>query len=322
MNFNIYDYIDVKMNARKEAEFNEQLFQRKYVVQLLNDLVSMIEYENVPEGLDTYFLEMFKLVNGQCAVIRDNDKYIAIPGSFSGEPDAYGIGTRYVGNSLGGGHSFNGEIGKDCIVFKNNHLYSADILNVMEYADLFTQVKISKRLNVIYSRYLPIFGVADTKTKRSLEEVIKQIGIGVPQVAILKDLESIIEGSKSFERLDITDVRNNDMLQYIDKFEDDLLRGFYSYYGHAMNGTTKLAQQSVAEVTNNDSVSAIYPLNRLKCAEESCRRMNELFGTNMTCHFSKAWEVRQNDLTQDIEEAEEEEGGEENDIEGISENEE
>lgn len=307
MKFDIYDYLDGKMSARKEAEFNEELTKRKYAVQLLNDLVSMIEYENVPEGLDTNFLEMFRLVNGQCAVFRKNEKeLVAIPGSFSGEPNEYGIGSRYVGSALGGNFSVDGEIGKDCVVFKNNHLYSSDMLNVLEYADLFTQVKISKRLNVIYSRYLPIFGVADTKTKAALEEVVKQIGIGVPQVAILKDLESIIEGSKSFERLDITDVRNNDMLQYIDKFEDDLLRGFYSYYGHAMNGTTKLAQQSVAEVTNNDSVSAIYPLNRLKCAEEGCKALNKLFGTNMTCHFSKAWEVRQNDLTQDIEEVEKE----------------
>lgn len=293
----------LKTYEKKELEF--EFLKQKYTYQFLNDLCSMLEYENAPDGLEPQYLELYRLLDGQCAVVRDGNKIVPITGGFSGNISTYGIGERYVGTDLGGNITFDGIIGKDCVVFRNNFLMFPDLPNVLEYADMVANVKISKKLNVIYSRYLPLFKAADGKTKDALDLALKNIDKGIPSVMLANDIEQALEGFKSVERIDITEVRNNDMLQYIAKFEDDLMRGFYTYYGHNINTSTKLAQESVKEVTSNESVSAIYPLQRLAWARRGCEELNALFGTNMTVKFSEAWECRHNDLIEDIKESDE-----------------
>lgn len=288
----------LKSTEKKELEL--ELLKSKYTKQFLNDLVSMLEYENVPEGLDTNYLELYRLLDGQCAIVKDGTNFVPISGGFSGDIDYYGLGKRYVGTDLGGNITYDGTIGEDCVVFRNNFLMFPDLPNVLEYADMVANVKISKKLNVIYSRYLPLFKVTDGKTKDALELALRNVDCGKPSIMLASDLEKAIEGLKTVERVDITEVRNNDMLQYIDKFEDDLMRGFYTYYGHNINTSTKLAQESVEEVTSNESVSAIYPLQRLAWARKGCEELNKLFGTNMSVKFSEAWETRHNDLIKDL----------------------
>lgn len=300
---NLYELIEGhKMKERDKKELEFECLKSKYANQFLNDLVSMLEYENVPEGLEPAYIELYRLINGQCALVKDGDKIVPINGGFTGEITHYGLGERYVGTDLGGGVTFDGKIGEDCVVFRNNFLMFPDLPNVLEYADMVANVKISKKLNVIYSRYLPLFKVADQKTKDALNIALRDIDLGKPSIMLANDIERALDGFKSIERIDITEVRNNDMLQYIDKFEDDLMRGFYSYYGHNINTSTKLAQESVKEVTSNESVSAIYPLQRLAWARRGCEELNALFGTNMTVKFSEAWESRHNDLIEDLKE--------------------
>lgn len=305
----INDYLDQFCNAkntRKTKELELKLLTTKYFNQLLIDIMSMLEYENVPEGFNPDYLELFRLMDGKSAVVKNNNDIVPIKGSFSGDIGYYGYGSEFVGTDLGGNISFEGKVDKDCALFKNNALMIPDAMNILEYAEMFAQVKVSKKCNVIFARYLPLFKVANQKTKEALKVALKDIEIGNVGMILGDNIESYIEGIKDIERIDITEVRNNDMLQYIDKFEDDLMRGFYSYYGHSMNVSTKLAQQSVSEVEANESVAAIYPLQRLKYAKMGCEAMNKLFGTNMSVRFSEAWESRHNDLITDIKEGSDE----------------
>ncbi len=47
-----------------------------------------------------------------------------------------------------------------------------------------------------------------------------------------------------------------------------------------------MAQQSVEEINNNNSISMIYPLDKYEMRKKAVDEFNELFGENMTVIFS------------------------------------
>ena len=58
----------------------------------------------------------------------------------------------------------------------------------------------------------------------------------------------------------------------------------------------KIAQQTVDEVTSTDTMSMIYPNQRLKVAKEFCEDVNKKFGLSMSVDFSEAWKRNFTDI--------------------------
>ena len=145
-----------------------------------------------------------------------------------------------------------------------------------------------------------IIAVANQKLKAAVDEVLKDINAGNLKSVLSDDLEKEIEGLKSIDIFNITDVKDVDKIQYLSKYHDDLLRRLYTLGGHAMAGTQKMAQQSAYEVGQNDTIAMIYPMERLDCLKRGFDKVNALFGTNITAKFSEAWQVEKEKIETSI----------------------
>lgn len=296
--------------ARKEKE-REKLFNYMiYLRQILAGATAMLDMDDIAPGLDFRYLELFRYVNGHVGIMR-HDKYglVCFPGSFSGELDAYGRGSEYVGALLCGdpmsgkiddGRNLKGTIGKDCIVIPNNYLYTPDLPIFYTFAKRLTEVDTSLDNNVFFSRLAPIIKTSNGKIKAAVDEVLADINAGNLKCIIADDMEADIEGIKSVDIFNITDVKEVDKIQYLSKYHDDLLRRLYTLGGHAMAGTQKMAQQSAYEVGQNDTIAMIYPMERLDTLKRGIEDANKLFGTNMSVKFSEAWQVEKEKIESSI----------------------
>lgn len=264
----------------------------------INTIASMFSYKNLPDSCLPEFAEQFLIMDGFTALWKYDgddeefkDKYIFSPGSYAERPNVYGIGHKFIANTLNG-YVKTLTPGVDCVICKNNSLYMPDMPLIMSAVNLLTEGFTSLKTNIIYSRLKPVFKVNDDKTKAAVEEAFKSIKEDLEPIQITsKNVLSEIEGTKDVDILDITDVKNADKLQYIVKAIDDIMRWIYTLYGQAIQGNAKLAQQSVDEVQGSTSTSFILPNDRLKMRKEFCQQTNDLFGLDIDVDFSPAWKV-------------------------------
>lgn len=287
-------------SAKKEKEREKLFTLLLYLRQIIAGAVAMMDMDNIPDGLDFRYLEIFRYCNGHVGIMKhEKHGIVCFPGTFAGELDAYGRGKEYVGTLLNG-EPMSGKIGEDCIVIPNNFIYTNDFPMFVSFARRLSEVDTSLDLNVFYARLAPLIKVADQQTKEAVDKILNNILVGELKSIIQNDFEADMEGFKSIEVFNITDVKDVDKLQYLSKYHDDLLRRLYILGGHSMAGTQKMAQQSAYEVGQNDTIAMIYPMERLATLKEGVDKVNTLFGTSASVKFSEAWQVEKEKIETSI----------------------
>lgn len=149
------------------------------------------------------------------------------------------------------------------------------------------------KLNVLFSRMYPIPLATDTKTKKTIEEAIKNMMDGkIATILDEKKLREIMDGVIGVQTVNLTETDKSQYIQYLAKYRDDLMRWFYSLYGMNSQGSSKLAQQTVDEVNQDSNASMILPHSMLKARQDGVEMCNKKFGWNMEVSFSECWMSR------------------------------
>lgn len=276
--------------SNMEGSEKTTLREYNYRNELLNVLLSMFEYENVPEGLNTTFLELFAINHGKVAVGKINDKLVAVCGDLSDSLDEYGIGSNFIGSTLNG-KDINWVIDSDCVMLYNTELMTPDT-EIPYYSSMLTETDKSIEFQILYTRLAPLLVASNDNVKNELIEKVNKIHTGnLCNVVSSNVLEQIETNGQPLYKIDFTDNTKVDHLQYLTHFHDDLIRQFYMKFGQNVQGTGKMAQQSTDEINGKNSLSFILPLNKLKQRQKFCKQLNEMFGTNLQVRFSEAWKI-------------------------------
>lgn len=321
--FNVFSTIsDKAQNQIRAAAFNEML---------ANTLNTMMTYKLPSEQLknvDQGFHELFLLINGIAAMWKHpTDGWISSLANFTGEVDAYGMSHDLIVKALDGKtETFKDwKDNPDVIVFFNNSCKAPD-MNIERFSAALTDVEISLKLNVLYSRLFPIPVAKDQPTKKALNEIIKNMFDGIvkdgPTIVDEDMISKLIEGSSGIDTINFTDVDKSRYIQYLAKYRDDLMRWFYSMYGMNSQGSSKLAQQTVDEVNQDNNASMIIPHDMLRCRQNALeiakKKQPKLFeGAEVS--FSECWMSRLSNMDDEFKKTDEEleapaepEGGEPN----------
>ena len=279
----------MKAKAKKELDDNVNL------AVLTNILVSMFEYKNLPDTLEDWQIETQLISTGSCGVCKINGGLYTGVGGYCGNvvnfvPDSYLITNVGVGEK-------QGKVGVDFAVGWNNSLAMPD-LRLMQIASVLTEIDVSERCNVIFSRFLRIPLVRDTKEKVAIENAVNSIIKGKFETVMSDNvLEKMINtGSAENKFLDLVDVKEVDKLQYLNQYRENVLKRFFMEYGQGMQTTSKLAQQTTDEIHGTDAISMILPLDRLKRRKKFVEDINKLFGTNITVDFSECWKDQREEM--------------------------
>lgn len=308
----MYDNINLYKEMKKNVEstaFNG----------LLSVLMSAFKWENLPDTIRPEYIELYLNLYGQCALAPDrNGDLIVTMLNRGGAPDAYGLGTTPIISTLNGyTETYNevindvmyGNDGRRGVIIYNNDVKTPNSF-LRIFSGLLTEAVESFFQNIIHSRYNPVFVASTDLIKKAIENSMSDIIAGKPVVIVADNIMNEIEGQRAFETVPLTDVDKQEKIQFISKTIDDLLRWFLSFYGQAVQGNGKLAQQTVDEVNGTTSASFILPENGFRCRQKAIDLINKTFGFNASLSYNKPWAVELEKYTEDVETAENEDDSE------------
>lgn len=302
---NTFNWFD-NLKAKHKKDYNRHSYSNEF----MRFLISMFDYDGLPETLEKRFLELYLHSCGSVLVGKIKDDLYCVPPNLSGDIDAYNQGTHACGICPIG--RIDGTRGIDVVWGLNNNL-AYPSTSIYRNAEIMSELDTSILTVTKFARISKVGVAKDNKTKTSLDETFKRIQNGEIST-ILSDnlLNELDSGKKSLEVLDFTDVKESDKLQYLFHAKDDVLRQFYNHYGQSSQGTSKMAQQTINEIEGG--VSFIDPMDMLEQREKMCSEINRIFSTNISVKFARAWadeyakyaSMKEQNITDDVEKGVEE----------------
>lgn len=280
----MYTFNYEKMKEKYQKEFNK----KSAWLRLLNILISMFEWQNLPDTIPTEFLETYLITNGTAGFQKIGNEYLIGMGGYQGDMNPYNIGTEYMAVIINRPQMI-GTIGENICVAINNYTRTPDF-DIVKYSSILSEIDTSEKLNVIFSRMSRIPKVNDEKERMAIINSIKAIQDGKIEAVVSKNImQDIINGSAKTEFLDLVDVKDIDKLQYLNQYYDNIIKRFCCEYGISYRATSKLAQQTESESRGYDVLSMTYPLVKLRCRQKFCDDVNAMYGLNISCKFSECW---------------------------------
>lgn len=288
-------------NAFLKAELRPKvakLMREENYSALLTEAISfMFERSGLPPELEQNFIEPYLLTEGVCAVWhRKKYGHIVSHCSLGGEPYPDGMGSIAICRCDDGTVKEFKDWRNNpnvCVMF--NNLTKTPDYTIGMTAEVLGEIDGAVKLQIKHSKLYPVPVVKNDKQKRAIEEVMGKVDSGAYGAIISENvLENVMDtgGKREVYTVDLTRPEMSDHIQYLTHAKDDVWRFMWQLYGMNSQGTSKMAQQSVEEVTNNDAASLTIPLGRLKQRQLDTTVLNEKFGWSVTVDFSEAWRKR------------------------------
>ena len=179
----------------------------------------------------------------------------------------------------------------DILVFFNTQLRNPDIF-CEKYAEMLTDVDLSIKNNVHYSRLHPVPVARDKKTKGRIDQCIKDVADGNTNTILMESsIRDLTESGDGIELLNITDVEKSQYIQYLSHLHDSIISRLFFYIGLGTTDNGKQAQITTEELNKNDdaSITMAYSwYNARKDAIEAARKK----GHELSFDFSPIWKKR------------------------------
>ena len=287
----LYDVADVKTG-----------YQYWYF-KLINILLDMFTWENLPEGLSSREIELNLIMTGHAVILPKKDGTLFTPLTSLYGYDEYYQPTHAVFANPVVVQAHQYEIGKECSVIYNNklkdslyYIKSDGGLNtfVKRYARLLADIESTIDIYSVNAR-LTSFPVAnDGNVMESLKLFFKKLTLG--KRAIISD-NSIIE---EFRNVDINRSNIKDGLNDLLIARDKVLEQYFREIGVKMYNSKK-AQVTDDEVDANTQLLLISKDDMQDARDEGADMTNDLFGTNMIPKLNPKFDIREvenNDTTQ------------------------
>lgn len=255
----------------------------------------MFEYQGLPDNIEPDRLEDFlNLTGGVVWQVIDGVHMVAPFPARQGEIDQWGYGIEAHSTTLNG-ITLEGTVGEDVAVIYNNTTRTPQI-DLYTSADIFSEIDVSSRKNVLFAKIAPLFEAANSKQQKALDELIQLVIDGEVKTIVsdgdvnINQVTSAAAAEKGLKAVDaITAPEKIQYLQYLSQYFDIRLRRHFARRGLSLKTSDKQAQVTRDEVHGMDAVTWFYPLSKLKARRTGLEMVNRIFGTDITVDFSELW---------------------------------
>ena len=287
----------VKMNKYLKTMYDVSDVRRGYdywYFKLLDLIINMFEYKNLPAGISKRDLELNLLITGHATIIAKKDGTMFTPLTSLYGYDEYYQPTKAVFANPVVITSKEYTIGEDCTVVYNNSLQDSIFyvkadsgLNtfIQRYARQLADIESTINIYSVNSRLTSIPVSNDNAVMESLKSFFKNLAIG--KRAIVSD-SSIIE---NFRNVDINRTGIKDGINDWLIARDKVLEQFYRDLGIRMTNQKK-AQVNTDEVESNDQLLLISSDDMLKARKKGYEETNNMFGTNIEVRLNPLYDIK------------------------------
>ena len=277
-------WLDIKEKYKRYGVAHDE------TIDALEALCGMFEYEDLPESIDTDFLELYLLTGGMASIRKDaSGDYVAMMCTEGSNPNAYGLGEKIISTTRNG-QVFEDDRDSSEVAFGYNNATKTPCTDYFKLGANIAEIDTSLDFLVWYSRVSRLYAVSDEKQKRMLEESFKNVQKGVPLTLVSNNLVQAIEdGGPGLEAFDLTDSDFADKIMRLCEYREARFKWFRDRYGMASRSVAKMAQVSKDEANGDVAASLIIPLNMLSARETFIKMCNDRFGWNASVHFKGAY---------------------------------
>lgn len=292
---------------------NKQLCVRNNMLYMLSKTSRMFKYENLPKTIDKRLLELwlqsigylccFKaktLSNGRLQPLTEDlkgegDLYICF-GDWGGELDGNYLPKQFiVANPVYG--SFILEVGKNCVIIKNDSTLIGLTPLCRRYATAITETELSLKISSVLTRLMTIVATSDKSTKESYETMITKLEEG--------DLLSVFSSKALMDEEVIKSLfngqNNNQSITQLIELLQYYKASWFNELGLNANYNMKRESLNSSESQLNDDALLPFVDDMLLSRQESFDKINEMFGTNIQVDLGLSWKLKKDEMIQEVE---------------------
>lgn len=286
-----------KMNKYMKSMYDVSSVKNGYdywYFKLLNLVINMFEYQNLPAGITKRDIEINLIMTGHAVILPKKDGTLFTPLTNLFGYDEYYQPTWAVFANPVVVTAKRYTIHEDCEVIYNNSLQDSIYYIksdsglssfVSRYARQLADIESTVNIYAVNSRLVSIPVSNSNSVIESLKAFFSNISLG--KRAVVTD-SAIVE---NFRNVDInrTGIKDgvNDWLIARDK----ILEQFFRDLGIRMTNQKK-AQVNIDEVESNDQLLLISSDDMLKEREKGIERVNNMFGTNIKVRLNPLYNIK------------------------------
>ena len=253
-----------------------------FYFELLDKALSLFEWKNLPDNIDSDMVEFFLLTRGHIAFFKSDDILHATFGTPSDTLSENYTFTKYLITNpyISDGETFNLTVGTECIVVYNTPADKISITksifnrSLRRTAGILADNISSLNCLQINSRVQTMVTADNSNIAKSAETVLKEMYEGKPYKVITNNLANNINIENK------NNTNSNTFSELI-----NLNNYMYAQYLHSIgiksNESAKKERLITAEIDENDTECQINLNQMLRCREKAVEKINTLFGTEI-----------------------------------------
>ncbi|MBO7731580.1 MAG: hypothetical protein J6S67_03485 [Methanobrevibacter sp.] len=258
----------------ESAAMNNYTF-RQYYNRLTELSISMFEWVNVPDTIDTRFLELALFGDGMAIFFKDEDiGYLALRTMIGGKLDVYNIPyfrTAYASNG------YNRKLTPDdSVIIFNNGLRTNSRLDVEMYAKRLYNLDRAIDVNA-NAQKTPILIKCDERQRLTLKNLYKEYDGNEPVI--------YADDAMNVNSLTVLKTDAPYVADRLYMLKTQLWNEAMTYLGISNINVQKKERMISDEVMRNMGGTIASRYSRLNARRQACEMINNMFGLDMDCQF-------------------------------------
>lgn len=257
----------------QKGEVDKKLIYDTLMSSVLKKAHMMLEYENVPKEIPVRMLKTYLITNGHFCGFTMGGKMMISWGTFAGKPDEYYFPKQYIVSNpyIEGMSGRTLEIGRDCIVVKNDSLAESLLDVISKHVNMLTENESSMIICDILARSQGILSAKDDAQLESAQTYLKQIFNG-KVVPIKSDSFT----GENFETVPFGTAHYilTDLIEY----EQYIRSSLYSELGIKINFNMKRESLNAEETSMDEELLKPYIDNMIETQNEDLLMLSDFWG--------------------------------------------
>nr|DAX05802.1 MAG TPA: upper collar protein [Caudoviricetes sp.] len=235
--------------------------------------LNMFTWENLPETMDSRYIENALYEHGLCLVSDDKDLgLISVPCSYGANMNINGESTEVITSGYNYVKTIKYINNDNCVLIRNNDLAKATRDYIANYAERMLEVEMCIRANINQQKF-PWFINATEKTKKSLQLIFDKVENFEPFILANRE----IMGEAPLEVLTMSTPYVADKLN---SYKYELEREILSFLS-LNNNFEKKERLLTDEVNSNNDFIHTNAMLMYKVRLQACEQINKKFGLNV-----------------------------------------
>ena len=273
------------LSYKSVAQYSNNITFSYYYYKLMLIVKALFEWENLPNGLEARWIEKYLFEDGACVFFKDKNLGFMVAGIAQDDGvNCYGDTTTLTPVAVNYVYSGDKPLmnGEDCYIIRNNDLRLPEFGVVRYYA--YKLCNLDRAIDVnIEAQKTPTIVRCTDKQRLSLKNAINQ----------RRDNEPVMYVDESLDINAITtlDLKPPMVFKDLQVQKHMLINEFFTDIGVNNANMDKRERMVANEVeANNEQVKASEDV-LLRCRQEACKKINEIFGLNIKVRRRELEEV-------------------------------